>query len=304
MKPALMLAICVVLLGACRSQAPSYPVAPVDVSGATVRDNALLGLAPEGVATLFTQALRSSRRFELKGEEGPREVRPWRLTLDVPFTREVLKDGDPRSYAEVGANLVLERFGGELPQHYEVVGLGEAPVLEDSPSGRQAAMRTALESVLRQVTDSAVMQLSALDRTDEVLVQELRADDTRVREFALRTLAERQHPAAAPLLIDRLKESSDGDVLRKTIGALVEMKARVAVPALIDLARGRDNGFVQELVFAVGEIGGPEAEAYLYTVAQGHDAPAVQAAAQQALETLYASRKHITAEARGRDHAD
>lgn len=304
MKPALVLALCVVLVGACRSQAPRYPVAPVDVSGATVRDNALLGLAPESVATLFTQALKSSRRFELKAEDAPRDVRPWRLTLDVPFTREVLKDGDPRSFAEVGANLVLERFGGELPQHYEVVGLGEAPVLEDTPAGRQAAMRAALEAVLRQVTDSAALQLGALERTDEVLVQELRADDTRIREFALRTLAERQHPAAAPLLIDRLKESSDGDVLRKTIGVLVEMKARVAVPALIDLARGRDNGFVQELVFAVGEIGGPEAEAYLYTVAQGHDAPAVQAAAQQALETLYASRKHITAEARGRDHAD
>ncbi|MFY2559728.1 HEAT repeat domain-containing protein [Corallococcus terminator] len=304
MKPALMLAFCVVLVGACRSQAPRYPVAPVDVSGATVRDNALLGLAPEGVATLFTQALKSSRRFDMTAEEGPREVRPWRLTLDVPFTREVLKDGDPRSFAEVGANLVLERFGGELPQHYEVVGLGEAPVLEDTPAGRQAAMRTALEAVLRQVTDSAALQLAALERTDEVLVQELHADDPRIREFALRTLAERQHPAAAPLLIDRLTESNDGDILRKTIGALVEMKARVAVPALIDLARGRDNGFVQELVFAVGEIGGPEAEAYLYTVAQGHDAPAVQAAAQQALETLYASRKHITAEARGRDHAD
>ncbi|MCP3105409.1 HEAT repeat domain-containing protein [Myxococcus sp. K15C18031901] len=304
MKPALWFACCVVLLGACRSQAPRYAVAPVEVSGATLRDNALLGLAPEGVATLFTRALTGSKRFEVKGEGTPGEARPWRLTLDVPFTREVLKDGDPRSFAEVGANLTLERFGGELPQRYEVVGLGEAPVMEDSPDGRQAAMRTALEAVLHQVTDSAVLQLTAIGREDDALVLDLRAEDPRIREFALRTLAERQHPAAAPLLIERLKESTDSEGLRRTIGSLVEMKARVAVPALIDLARGRDIGFVQELVFAVGEIGGPEAEAYLYTVAQGHDAPSVQAAAQQALETLYASRKHITAEARGRDHAD
>ncbi|MCP3137871.1 HEAT repeat domain-containing protein [Pyxidicoccus xibeiensis] len=305
MKPALVLASCVVLLGACRSQAPRYPVAPVEVSGATLRDNALLGLAPEGVAELFTEALKASGRFESKAEKPPREApRPWRLTLDVPFTREVLKDGDPRSFAEVGANLELERFGGDLPQHYEVVGLGEAPVLEDTPAGRQAAMRAALQNVLRQVTDSAVLQLAALERTDEALVQDLRADDSRIREFALRTLAERQHPAAAPLLIERLKEATDADGVRKTMGALVEMKARVAVPVLIDLARGRDVGFVQEIVFAVGEIGGPEAEAYLYTVAQGHDAPAVQAAAQQALDTLYASRRPPTAEARGPDHAD
>jgi hypothetical protein len=304
MKPALVLASCVVLLGACRSQAPRYPVAPVEVSGTTVRDNALLGLAPEGVATLFTEALKSSGRFDSQAEDAPREVRPWRLTLDVPFTREVLKDGDPRSFAEVGASLTLERFGGDLPQHYEVVGLGEAPVEKDSPAGRQEAMRVALQSVLRQVTDSAVLQLAALERTDDALVQDLRADDARLREVALHTLADRQHPAAAPLLIEQLKDATDADSLRKTMGTLVEMKARTAVPVLIDLARGKELGFVQEIVFAVGEIGGPEAEAYLYTVAQGHDAPAVQAAAQQALDTLYASRKHTTAEARGPGHAD
>ncbi|HZI13085.1 MAG TPA: HEAT repeat domain-containing protein [Myxococcus sp.] len=304
MKPALLLAFCVVMSGACRPQASRYPVAPVEVSGATVRDNALLGLAPEGVSVLFTEALKASGRFEFKSDTVPREERPWRLTLDVPFTREVLKDGDPRSFAEVGANLVLERFGGELPQHYEVVGLGEAPVLQDTPDGRQAAMRTALESALRQVTESSVLQLTALERSDEVLLQDLRASDSRIQEFALRTLAERQHPAAAPLLIERLKEATDVDGVRKAMGTLVEMKARAAVPVLIDLGRGRDIGFVQEIVFAVGEIGGPEAEAYLYTVAQGHDAPSVQAAAQQALDTLYASRKLSTAEARGRDHAD
>ncbi|MBZ4421860.1 HEAT repeat domain-containing protein [Myxococcus sp. RHSTA-1-4] len=304
MKPALLLAICVVLLGACRSQAPRHPMAPVEVSGATVRDNALLGLAPEGVGVLLTDALKATGRFEAPKEDAPREVRPWRMTLDVPFTREVLKDGDPRSFAEVGANLELERFGANHPQHYEVVGLGEAPVLEDTPAGRQAAMREALRSALRQVAESAALQLAALERNDEALVQDLKASDSRIREFALRTLAERQHPSAAPLLIERLKEASDAETVRKTMGALVEMKARVAVPVLIDLARGRDLGFVQEIVFAVGEIGGPEAEAYLYTVAQGHDAPAVQAAAQQALDTLYAVRKSPTAEARGSDHAD
>ena len=304
MKPALLLAFCVVLSGACRSRAPRYPVAPVEVSGSTLRDNALLGLAPEGVAALLTEALKTSGRFESQGDDAPPETRPWRLTLDVPFTREVLKDGDPRSYTEVGATLTLERFGGDLPQQYEVVGLGEAPVVKDSPTGRQEAMGTALRSALRQVTDAAALQLAALERSDEALVQDLRADDSRLREIALRTLAERQHPAAAPLLIEQLKGASDVDSVRKTMGVLVEMKARVAVPVLIDLARGRELGFVQEIVFAVGEIGGPEAEAYLYTVAQGHDAPAVQAAAQQALETLYASRKHSNAEARGPAHAD
>lgn len=304
MKPALLLTSCVLFLGACRSQAPRYPVAPVELAGATVQDNALLGFGQDGVRELLSDALATSGRFELLGDEVPRKARPWRLTLDVPFTREVLKDGNPHSFAEVGANLSLERFGGNTPQRYEVVGLGEAPVAEDSVEGRRAAMRAALENVLRQVTESAVLQLAALDRADDALVADLRAADSRIREFALRTLAERKHPAAAPLLIDRLKDTSDAEQVRRTIGTLAEMKAKSAVPALIDLARGRDSGFLQEIVFAVGEIGGPEAEAYLYTVAQGHDTPSVQAAAQQALDTLYASRNHATLEARGQGHAD
>ncbi|RKH86118.1 HEAT repeat domain-containing protein [Corallococcus sp. AB045] len=304
MKPALLLTSCVLLFGACRSQAPRHPVAPVELSGTTLRDNALLGFGPEGVRDLFDDALESSGRFELVADESPKKPRPWRLSLEVPFTREVLKDGNPHSFAEVGANLSLERFGGNMPQRYEVVGLGEAAVEVDSAEGRRAAMRSALENVLRQVTESAVLQLAALDRTDEALVADLQASDSRIREFSLRTLSERKHPAAAPLLIERLKDTNDTEQVRRTIGALAEMKARSAVPALIDLARGRDSGFLQEIVFAVGEIGGPEAEAYLYTVAQGHDTPSVQAAAQQALDTLYASRNHATAEARGQGHAD
>ena len=304
MKPALLLVTCVLLLGplgACRQQA-RYPVGKVEVSGATVRDNAWLGLGAEQVRERLSRALEASKRFEVLEPGGNREVRPWRLTLELPFTREVQKDGEPHTYAEVGANLVLERFGGDLPEHYEVVGLGETRVEADTPEARQQAIRAALDDVLRQVSETATLQLTALERSDDALVSDLQSTDARMREFALRTLADRKHPVAAPLLIEQLK-SGEADTVRRAIGALVEMRARSAVPALIDLARGRDLGFLQEIVFAVGEIGGSEAEAYLYTVAQGHDQPAIQAAAQQALDTLDASRKHGLAEARGVDPA-
>jgi hypothetical protein len=304
MKPALLLATCVLLLGllgACRQQS-RYPVEKVEVSGATVRDNAWLGLGPDQVRERFDRALKASGRFEVLEKKADREVRPWRLTLELPFTREVRKEGETHTYAEVGANLVLERFGGELPERYEVVGLGETRVEGSTPEARQQAVRAALEDALRQISETASLQLTALERSDDALVADLQASDSRMREFALRTLAERRHPVAAPLLIEQLK-SNEADTVRRAIGALVEMRARSAVPALIDLAKGRDMGFLQEIVFAVGEIGGNEAEAYLFTVAQGHDQPAIQAAAQQALDTLYASRKHGLQEARGTDPA-
>lgn len=301
MKPALLLATCVLLLGACRQQS-RYPVEKVEVSGATVRDNAWLGLGAEQVRERFARALKSSGRFEVLKEKGDREARPWRLSLELPFTREVQKDGDPHTYAEVGANLVLERFGGPLPERYEVVGLGEKRVEGTTPEARQRAVRAALDEALRQLAETASLQLMTLERGDEALVADLQSADARIREFALRALAERRHPAAAPLLIEQLK-SEDPETVRRAIGALVEMRARSAVPALIDLSKGKNTGFLQEIVFAVGEIGGMEAEAYLFTVAQGHDQPAVQAAAQQALDTLYASRKHGLQEARSKDSA-
>jgi HEAT repeat protein len=231
-----------------------------------------------------------------------RQARPWRVTLELPYTREVLRDGGSHTFAEVGANVVLERFGGEVPERYEVTALGEVRVAGETAEARQEALRGALEDVLRQVAETAALQLAALERADDALVKDLRAEDSRVRDFALRVLAERQHPAAAPLLVEQLK-AGDMDTVRRAIGSLVEMRARSAVPALIELARGKEDGFLQELVFAVGEIGGAEAEAYLFTVAQGHDEPAIQAAARQALDTLYASRKHDASEARGVDHA-
>jgi HEAT repeat protein len=68
------------------------------------------------------------------------------------------------------------------------------------------------------------------------------------------------------------------------------MKAKDAVPPLIEAARGKDATFEREVVFALGEIGGDEAEAYLFTLAQGHDDPIVRASAERALEDLKQKR--------------
>jgi len=74
--------------------------------------------------------------------------------------------------------------------------------------------------------------------------------------------------------------------VRRAIGGLVELQAREAVPELIEISRGKDPGFLRELVYALGAIGGDEAQAYLYTMSQGHDQPAVRDAARQALEEM------------------
>jgi HEAT repeat protein len=313
MKPGLLIVLMALMLGACRSREPSFPVARISIQGATLVDNGLLGWASTDVHDLFARTLRDSRRFELLGEgdKGGKDKRAqgaWSLTLELPFTREALKDGSSYSFAEVGVTLSMERRGEEndlhyQDLHYQVVGLGEVRVERKDAEARLEAVREALRRALTQVTQAAALQLAAVERPDAALLQDLQSQDERVREFALRVLADRRNPAAAPLLIRQLEED-DAQTVRQAIGALAEMKSRDAVPALIDLVKDREIGFVQEVVFAIGEIGGPEAEAYLFTVAQGHDQPDVQAAAQQALDTLLESRKLSAPEARGTDRAE
>lgn len=305
MKPGLLVTLVALLLGACRSREPRFPVEQLSLKGATVVDNGLLGWAPSDVQALFAETLRARRHFELLEEDdkAKRVKGSWSLTLELPFTREALRDGSAYSFAEVGATLSLERRGAEDDQRYQVVGLGEVRVEAKDAEARRKALREALRRALTQVAEAAELQMMAADREDAALLQDLQSQDERVREFALRVLAERRNPAAAPLLIRQLQDE-DPQVVRQAMGALVEMKARAAVPALIELVKDREIGFVQEVVFAIGELGGTEAEAYLFTVAQGHDQPDVQAAAQQALDTLYAAHKLASPEARGKDRAE
>src|SRR4051794_33409799 len=124
-RPALVVAV---LLGACRAQPPVYPVESLQVSGATLRDNALMGLSSEEVRARLTQALTGSGRFALGEQARARSDARWRLTLDVPFTREAQKEGSRGTVAEVGASLSLECTTPSGPQRYEVVGLGEVAV--------------------------------------------------------------------------------------------------------------------------------------------------------------------------------
>lgn len=303
MKPLALLIPLLLVLGACRERPARFPVAQVQVAGTTLAENAQLGLEREQVSAQLQEVLERTGRFQLPGSKRVlKTTPPWTLMLEIPFTREAQREGSTQTFAEVGVSLLLEQSGSDGAPRYEVVGLGEMPIAADAgQDARREALRGALASALVQVAEAAVLHLSAVERPNEALVQDLRAKDPRVREYALRVLADRRHPEAAPLLIERLQ---DGDpvAVRRAIGALVEMRTPEAVSALIELARGKELGFVAEILFALGEIGGDEAEAYLYTVSQGHDQPALRAAARDALETLHTARK-LNLEARGEGRA-
>lgn len=290
--PSLLIAACALGI-ACHREPPAL-VDKVEVSGPTVVDNTVLGLSPGQIQAELTEALRREGHFAFPkdGERPPPEAHPVRFTLELAFTREAQKQGRAGTYAEVGATLTIARRSDEGFDRYEVAGLGELKEPESASAAvRQESVRKALRTALDNAASGAHLQLAALGKTDAQLVADLKSEDLRPREYALRVLAERHNPAAVPVLLEKLK-SQDADEVRRSIGLLVELRDPRAVPPLIDLARGKDPLFLREIVYALGAIGGDEAEAYLYTMQEGHDQPAIRDAAKQALEELQTRNTH------------
>lgn len=277
-------------LGGCK-RSSRHLVQGVDVADGTVRDNALLGMGPEQVTDLLRQKLEDSGhfRFPPEGDAPRRGQARTTMKLEVGFTREAHKDGREGTWAEVGASLQIVRKTGSEKRRYELAGLGEARV--NAPEDRARAMRAALDQALGQLVQLADLQLAALGKPASELLDDLKSDDPRVQDFALRVLSERGNPAVTEALIDRLKKAEDLNQVRRVMGALAELREQKAVKTLIELTRGQDPSFVREVVFALAQIGGDEATAYLFTVAQGHDDPVLREAAQQALNEIKARER-------------
>jgi hypothetical protein len=272
-------------LSGCKPQ--PHLVERVEVVSASVVDAPMLGISATQLQADLLRRITAEPRLKLlaPGIKPPAGAPLVRLVLELSGVREVLRPGRDGPEVEVVADLTLRRKGEAGVERTELWAAGVARPAGETFEDRQEAARRALDQALEDLVHGASAQLDALDRPDATLVQDLTSPDLRVRAAALDVLAARKHPRAVPALLERL-QSDDPLEVRRAMGALVEMRSTQSVPALIDQARGKDPGFQRELVFALGSIGGDEARAYLYTVAQGHDHPGVREAAQHALDEL------------------
>lgn len=283
--PPLLVSTGLTLLVGCRAQ--PHLVERVDVVSASVADVPLLGMSAPQLQTDLLRRVSAEPHLKLLPPESrpPEGEAVVRLVLELSAIREVFRPGHDGPEVEVVANLTLRRRNEAGSERSELWASGLARPAGETFEDRQEAARRALDQALEDLVHGARAQLDALDRSNGALVKDLTSADGRVRDAALDVLSIRKQPEAVAPLIARLG-SEDPLLVRRAMGALVEMRATQAVPALIDLARGKDPGFQKELVYALGAIGGEEARAYLYTVAQGHDSPGVREAAQRALEEL------------------
>jgi HEAT repeat protein len=241
-----------------------------------------LGLDAQDAVRDLKQQLAQDTRFHLLSPRERAKLGDASVRLALGATVAEIFDG---SVLEI--RLIARSQGEGEPVRLDAVSDVKLP--EDALS-HPDKMRPLLARALADARDQTAAQLSALKTPTPALRKQLAQGNSETREAALRVLTLRRDPAAVPVWMGRL-EGPDPLAIRQAIGALVELKDPRATPALIDLARRQETGFLREIIFALEAIGGDEAEGYLYTLAQGHDEPRVREAAQAAGKALE-ERRH------------
>jgi HEAT repeat protein len=239
------------------------------------------GLASPDLAALATDALASGAGLRVAQEaerNGPRAERF--LARVLVHQVHALAPGSARAIVTVE----LAPLGEGAPLRETATGI--APY-GPGPRGLDAAVRGAIADALAQASRSFAAHFAAAGKDDRALVADLGSADPLARDHAVRVLAERRNPAAVEPLLAKL-EDPDPDVADRALGALAEIGDARAVPAIIDAAHRRGSRSLGSWVRIVGDLGGPEARAWLETVAAGHPDPGVRAAADETLGVLAA----------------
>lgn len=169
-----------------------------------------------------------------------------------------------------------------------------------------------------QAVDAAFMQglqatlaMQAADRADGAVLRQLVAGDRApaprpltpaalqaLQTYAIRRTAQRRDLTAAPILRGLVVQAAEtGAPLTaqalglQAVGSLMALCDREAVLPMVALAQHREPAFVVQLAHAIGQVGGPMAEAYLVTLASGHLDDQVRQGAAQALQDLQLRRR-------------
>jgi hypothetical protein len=238
-----------------------------------------LGIDRDQLRGVALEALGATRGFLVPPADPPRGTARCRAVLALLDAR-VTRSAGARSVVEVLVSLEVTA-GDEEESHREVVP-GSEP-LGAEPVGR--ALLRAVRKAAERAAGGAALARAEGAKPDAEVLRDLDSGDARLRDLAVRVLAERRNPAAVPPLLERLKDP-DPDVAERAVGALAQLRDPRAVGPLIELTRRREGPFVTQIVRIIGDIGGPEAEAYLETLSAGHPDPEVTRAAAEALRDL------------------
>lgn len=238
-----------------------------------------LGLDRDQVRRAGIEALAATPGFTTGPAQPARGARRCRADLTILDAR--LAPGKEGPVAEVLLSLDVTP-GDATDGHREVSRSADALRPGEPPA---AAFLRAVRKAASRASAGVALALAEADKPDAEVIRDLDSADARLRDLAVRVLAERRNPAAVPPLLERLRDP-DPDVAERAVGALAQVGDPRAVGPLIELTRRREGPFVTQIVRIIGDIGGPEAEAYLETLAAGHPDPEVTRAARESLRDL------------------
>jgi len=279
---------------ACKPSARSgaLQVGQITVSESILAGKPEIGESSEQLRKELGQILEATGRFAMK-EGGPVTIRmeierAQRVFAPVPVIEQGQSPAE-REMAEVALDLEMLSAGpqGELDR---LLAEGEArrPTNADDtldPAARHAAFDAALDAAMREAVTALKDQIEARRKTDDQLIADLSSQEARARDYAIRVLADRRSPAAVPQLIERLQDPNP-DVARRAAGALIAVGDRRAVRPLIEITRKRRPEDVGPILYAIGSLGGSEAEAFLFTLESGSPDEEIRRAAQGAYADL------------------
>lgn len=303
MRPAKSLAALAVAAAACKPplSGRALVVGTIAVSEASLAGKPEIAESAENLRKEVRAALEASGRFRVR-DGGPvriqLEIDRAQRTLAPPAVFDPAKPLVEQEVADVAVTLEMTSTGEKFDVERLVAeGVARRPTHADDsldPAARHAAFDEALGAALREAVSALDAQIEARNKTDEALLKDLTAADPRIRDYAIRVLADRRSPAAVPHLIARLQDPNP-EVARRAAGALIAIGDRRAVPPLIEMTRHRRPEDAGPILYAIASLGGPEAEAFLFTLESGAPDEETRRAAKGAYDDLVRRKKEDAA---------
>lgn len=291
-------AVCLVLV-ACKPSPPPKSVVDVGtllVSTAEIATRPELAATADDVRAVLRDQLLATRRFQVKDGARGRIVLSVERAQLAAAPAPVIEPGKPavdRELADVLVSLELARPDNRQDGTLRAEGLSRRPLDQGQsldPEARRAAFAVALGTAIHEAAEALADQLDAHGKTDDALIADLGSADVRIRDYAIRVLAERRNPAAVPKLIERL-DDPDPTVWLRAVGALTAIGDRRAVAPLIEATRKRRPEETGSVLYAIATLGGPAAEAYLFTLESGASDEQVRRAAREAYAELLRNKQ-------------
>jgi hypothetical protein len=139
-----------------------------------------------------------------------------------------------------------------------------------------------VKTVAGEVTSNLAKQVRVRRASDDALIAHLKDTDDDLVSFAVAEVRARKLKVAATQVAGLL-EHPNRDIVNVAAGSLAEIGSKSDVPALIKAGSRVAPVDRLPVIFALGELGGPDVVAYLETLAAETDSAAVKGAAERAL---------------------